>query len=499
MTDNLILYEPVKLKNWLTCPYPGCNKSVKVPRRKQLERHIISHSENNETENEELELKPPNKMMMALEDWAENLLEKLVESEAEIIRCPVPDKRKVDLLYKPVEWDNELFCPYPGCKKTVGVSNRKQLEAHIRSHRKRKQTNFELSKTVTSPVQNDDTSDIMGDTSENITQSTDPGNEVIFPIDDEILESRQTKEIIQSVEKETADRNAEGAEKRVEFEHLDGDNKITCPYPGCSKTVNSSKRKALEAHIRSHQKRKRKTATENDQNPNEQSVSNQVESVLSETETIQYPVPDKMFDAGFHISNQLESNAEESELEQYIQKQSLESISINNGDGDTFENPNEHSVSQQVESILSEAETNQCPVFDKTFDADFHISNQMESNTGESEMKQYIQNRNGDKVALPVQNDEASDTICDTFENIIQSIDEDNEIVFPLDFESKPFIKMEETDTLSEEREHEDWFYIRNEDSIMPIFVCKLCHAEFEYLNQLHRHGFVCHSNLFIT
>ena len=45
------------------------------------------------------------------------------------------------ILYEPIESENGLSCPYPGCNKCVDVTKRTQLEAHIRSHRKRKRKN----------------------------------------------------------------------------------------------------------------------------------------------------------------------------------------------------------------------------------------------------------------------------------------------------------------------------------------------------------------------
>ena len=82
---------------------------------------------------------------------------------------------------------------------------------------------------------------------------------------------------------------------------------------------------------------------------------------------------------------------------------------------------------------------------------------------------------------------------------LIQSTDPANEIILPIDDEpvkTEPDIKVEEINTERGEdaqlKRQQDWFYVRDEDSIKRMFVCKLCYAEYEYLHQLHRHAFAC-------
>lgn len=299
------------------------------------------------------------------------------------------------ILYEPVESENGLSCPYPGCNKCVDFSKRTQLEAHIRSHRKRKRKN----KNVSS-IEKEKTDDVK----------------------------------VEVVEIETIDQNDNSdnnVEKLVEFELSDDNTGVTC------------------------QKRKRKAVAENDPNQNE----NEIDPGLSKDKMIRCPVSecDKTFDAAFQIWNHLRDHKksnfknkstlghepEISSLERYIQKHGLS---------------NHVSDKNEIECV------------------DFTVKIEEESYDPEP----------SETVTPAAHSDDQGSS-----EMFIQSTDQENEIVLPIDdeiIESKPDIKVEEINT---ERK-EDWFYVRDEDSIKRMFVCKLCHAEYEYLHQLHRHAFAC-------
>ena len=256
------------------------------------------------------------------------------------------------ILYEPVESENGLSCPYPGCNKCVDVSKRSQLEAHIRSHRKRKRRNKNI---PTVKTENDDVK-------------------------------------VEVIEIETADKNDSvdnNAGKLIEFEFSDDD------------TGNGARK-------RTEQKRMRKAAVENDPNQNKQ--------------------------------------------------------------------PYRH-------TDFSKDEVNRCQENNVDECVDFAVKIEGESSEpSETETP-----------AGPAgHNDNNS-------EMLIQSTDPANEIILPIDDEpvkSEPDIKVEEINTEREEdaqlKRQQDWFYVRDEDSIKRMFVCKLCYAEYEYLHQLHRHAFAC-------
>ena len=258
------------------------------------------------------------------------------------------------ILYEPVESENGLSCPYPGCNKCVDVSKRTQLEAHIRSHRKRKRRNKNI---PTVKTENDDVK-------------------------------------VEVIEIETADKNDSvdnNAGKLIEFEFSDDD------------TGNGARK-------RTEQKRMRKAAVENDPNQNKQPYRH---TDFSKDEVNRYQV--------------------------------------------------------------SENNVDECVVFAVKIEGESSEPSETETPTG--------------KAGHTDNNSEM----------FIQSTDPANEIILPIDDEpvkSEPDIKVEEINTEREEdaqlKRQQDWFYVRDEDSIKRMFVCKLCYAEYEYLHQLHRHAFAC-------
>ena len=278
------------------------------------------------------------------------------------------------ILYEPVESENGLSCPYPGCNKCVDVSKRTQLEAHIRSHRKRKRRNKNI------PTVQTETDNVK----------------------------------VEVVEIETAEQNDSvdnNAGKLIEFEFSDDDTGLTCP--------------------------RGKEVRKNDPNQNKQPDRH---TDFSKDEVIRCPVSecDKTFDAAIQIWDHLRDH-KKSKWNNY---HCLSNVASGNNDEECV---------------------------------DFAVKIEEESHDSET---------NETQVGPEGQNDNSS-------EMLIQSTDPSNEIILPIDDEpvkSEPDIKVEEINT---ERK-EDWFYVRDEDSIKRMFVCKLCNAAYEYLHQLHRHAFAC-------
>lgn len=282
------------------------------------------------------------------------------------------------ILYEPVESENGLSCPYPGCNKCVDVSKRTQLEAHIRSHRKRKRKN----KNVPT-VKLEEADDVK----------------------------------VEVIEIETADRNDDDhTEKVAEFEFSDGD-----------KSGNEASR------IRSKQTRMRKAAT-NDQNQNEQPDRH---TDISKDEIIRCPVSE--CDQTFHAAFQIWDHIRHHQKAKWKKFHGLSNDASENNDAECVD------FAVKIEGEPSETVTPAGP-----------------------------EEHNDDGM-------------------FIRSTDHENdpEIISPIDDEtvkSEPDVKVEEINT---ERK-EDWFYVRDEDSIKRMFVCKMCNAEYEYLHQLHRHAFAC-------
>ena len=306
------------------------------------------------------------------------------------------------ILYEPIESENGLSCPYPGCNKCVDASKRTQLEAHIRSHRKRKRKN----KNAVSVE----------------TVVNDPDDVKVEVVE---IQTDQPASVTET-------------ERLVEFPV--SDDGVTCPYPRCDKRVDSSKQKQLKAHIRSHRQRKRKMTLENDPNQNER---------IEGTDSDSSPSEATCFDEAMCKQNSQKLGPVSGPTE--IDK-------VMNLD----EEYNDHDLSE----ITDVSKNNDEECVDFTVKIEDDSSSRFETS--------------------PVQNDL-------TPEMTIQSAERENEIILPIDDENhemKPDIKVEEIDN-SNQRE-QDWFYVKDEDSIKRMFVCKLCFAEYEYLHQLHRHAFAC-------
>ena len=278
------------------------------------------------------------------------------------------------ILYEPVESENGLSCPYPGCNKCVDLSKRTQLEAHIRSHRKRKRKN---KKTPSLETENDE-------------------------VKIEIVEIETNSAV---GKRKNMLENDQNQNENIESDSSQGE-KIPCPVSSCNKTFDEAMQ--IWDHLRDHKKSNWERNLKNDTPENRTS----------------------------------ESKDNESPLESYIQKHGLTNYASKNND-------------EECVGFTVKIEEDDPAQFDST--PEQNLSN-------------------------------------DTSEKTVQSVDAENEIIAPIDDEThemKPDIKVEEIDNSTDERE-EDWFYIKDEDSIKRMFVCKLCFAEYAYLHQLHRHAFIC-------
>ena len=230
------------------------------------------------------------------------------------------------------------------------------------------------------------------------------------------------------------------------YEPIESENGLTCPYPGCNKCVDVSKRTQLEAHIRSHRKRKRK-------NKNAVSVEvNEPDDV--KVEIVEIKTEDQS--TSVNVAERLENDKSFDEAMCEPNSQKIVSIS-----GLT-------EIDNTLSKITDVSESNDDKCVDFTVKIEENPSEQCEM--------------------VPVENDLSPETT-------IQSAEGENEIILPIDDENhemKPDIKadIEEIDN-SVQREN-DWFFVKDEDSLKRMFVCRLCFAEYEYLHQLHRHAFAC-------
>ena len=257
------------------------------------------------------------------------------------------------------------------------------------------------------------------------------------------------------------------------YEPIESENGLSCPYPGCNKCVDVSKRTQLEAHIRSHRKRKRK---------NKNAVS--VETIVNDdvkVEIVEIKTEDQ---------STSENVAERLERIESVESHSSQGEAIcircpvsdcDKSFDEAMSQPMCEPNSQKIVSISGPTEID---------DTLIKITDVSESNDDKCvDFTVKIEENPSEQCEMvPVENDLSPETT-------IQSAEGENEIILPIDDENhemKPDIKadIEEIDN-SVQREN-DWFFVKDEDSLKRMFVCRLCFAEYEYLHQLHRHAFAC-------
>ena len=253
------------------------------------------------------------------------------------------------------------------------------------------------------------------------------------------------------------------SEVLILYEPIETENGLSCPYPGCNKCVDASKRTQLEAHIRSHRKRKRKN-------------KNAVETIVNDdvkVEIVEIKTEDQS--TSVNVAERLENDKNQNER--------IESVESDSSQGEAVRIPQPmcEPNSQKIVSISGPTE------IDNTLSKITDVSESNDDKCVDFTVK-IEENPSEQCEMVPVENDLSPETT-------IQSAEGENEIILPIDDENhemKPDIKadIEEIDN-SVQREN-DWFFVKDEDSLKRMFVCRLCFAEYEYLHQLHRHAFAC-------
>ena len=262
------------------------------------------------------------------------------------------------------------------------------------------------------------------------------------------------------------------------YEPIESENGLSCPYPGCNKCVDVTKRTQLEAHIRSHRKRKRK---------NKNAVS--VETIVNDdvkVEIVEIKTEDQS--TSINVAERLENDKNQNKRIEGVESDSSQGEAIrircpvshcDKSFDEAMSQPMCEPNSQKIVSISGPTE------IDNTLSKITDVSESNDDKCVDFTVK-IEENPPEQCEMVPVENDLSPETTIQSGENeIILPIDDENH-------EMKPDIKadIEEIDN-SVQREN-DWFFVKDEDSLKRMFVCRLCFAEYEYLHQLHRHAFAC-------